>query len=214
MRQQLMNRLVRGQDDNPDAACRPFDPSADGTVVGEGGGLLILEELEFARKRGARIYAEMAGFGAAANCTSWSDAEPDGTGIGLAIGNALRDAGVAPDDVELFGSFGTGCADFDASELAAVSRIFGKRRDIPALAIKGAVGSSGAGAGAMDVVAATLAVHNNTIPPSAGTRSAKTDSILKFAQDDPLDARVGTAVSVAYSLSGGQTAALVIRKLA
>jgi 3-oxoacyl-[acyl-carrier-protein] synthase II len=213
MRQQLMSRLVRGQDDNPQSACRPFDPSVNGTVVGEGGGLLILEELEFARKRGARIYAEVIGFGAASNCTSWSDAEADGTGIALAIANALRDAGASPEQVDLFGSFGTGCSDFDASELAAVSRVFGKRRAIPALAIKGAVGSSGAGAGAMDIVAATLAVHHNTIPPSAGTLQAQTDGILKFAQDDPLDARIGIAVSVAYSLSGGQTAALVIRKL-
>lgn len=213
MRQQLMNRLVRGQDDNPRSACRPFDPSADGTVVSEGGGLLILEELEFARKRGARIYAEVAGFGAAANCTSWIEAEPDGTGIAMAMSNALRDAGVSPDQVGLFGSFGTGCAEFDASESAAASRVFGKRQDIPALAIKGAVGSSGAGAGAMDVIATVLAVYNNTIPPSPGTRQAQTGGLLKFAQDDPLDARVETAVSVAYSMSGGQIAALVIRKV-
>lgn len=211
MRQQLVGRVRCGADDDPGAAVRPFDPAADGMVVGEGGGLLILEELEFARSRGARIYAEVVGFAAATNITPRFAPEPDGAGIALAARNALGDAGVSPGEVDLYVACGTGCNDFDASEAAGMRAVFGDRRDIAALAIKGAVGNGGAGSGALDVAAAALAVHHNTIPPSMNTEHADTRQMLAFVSGDPVDANVEVALTVGYALSGSQIAALVLR---
>lgn len=212
MRQHLAGRVRIGADDSPQSAIRPFDSSADGMAVGEGGGLLILEELEFAKARGARIYAEVAGFGGATNISDHAKPEPDGEGIALAVGNALRDAGVSADDVDLYVAFGTGCAQYDASELAAGKSIFGKRTQVPAVAIKGALGNIGAGAGAIDVATAAMAVHHNTIPPSINTDGRHTDQVFAFASGDPVDAKITTALSVAYALSGSQIAALVLKK--
>jgi len=212
MRQHLAGRVRLGADDTPESAVRPFDPTADGMAVGEGGGLLILEELEFAKARGARVYAEVAGFGGATNISDHAKPEPDGEGIALAAGNALRDAGVSADDVDLYVAFGTGCAQYDASELAAGKTIFGKRTQIPAVAVKGALGNVGAGAGAIDVATAAMAVHHNTIPPSINTQSGDADQPFAFASGDPVDAKVTTALSVGYALSGSQIAALVLKK--
>jgi 3-oxoacyl-[acyl-carrier-protein] synthase II len=212
MRQELVGRLVTGHDSEPAGACRPFDASTDGMVAGESGGLLILEELEFAKARGARIYAEIAGFGAGTSITSGHEPEADGEGTAVALRAALRDAGVSPDAVDLVCAFGTGCRGFDDAELAAWTSVFGKRRDVPALAIKGATGNGGAGAGAVDLAAVTMAVHHNTIPPSANTTGSDTRGLLKFVTKDPVDAKVRVAVSTAYSLSGNQCAAIVIKK--
>jgi len=212
MRQQLIGRLVSTGDNDPATACRPFDPSANGMVAGESGGLLILEELGFAQKRGARILAEIVGFGAGTSIASWHEPEADGVGTALAIENALRDAGASPAQVDLVCTFGTGINGYDAAERAALQRVFNGRRDIPALALKGALGTSGAGIGAVDMAATVMALHHNTLPPSANTRKADTGGLLRFAHDEPVDLKINCAISVAYALSGSQNAALVIRR--
>jgi 3-oxoacyl-[acyl-carrier-protein] synthase II len=212
LRQQLIGRLVVGRDDVPETACRPFDPSADGMVAAESGGLLILEDLAFAKARGARVYAEVVGFGAAANTFSCCAPEPGGEGIAVAVRNALADAGVRSGEVDLVMTHGTGLNAYDAAEAAGLGQALAGRSEVPALAIKGAVGNSGAGSGALDLTAAALAVYHNTIPPSANTAAAETGGTLRFMPDGPVDARLGVAVSLAYSLSGSQIAAVVIRK--
>ena len=212
IRQELFGRLVVGQDAEPEKACRPFDASADGMIAAENGGLLILEELEFAKARGARIYAEVVGFGASANASSWWEPDPEGSGIVYAIQGAMIDAGLDAGGIDMISAFGSGCTGYDQSEIAALRTVFGDRRDIPAMTIKGSIGNSGAGSGAVDLAAATMALHQNTIPPSANTAGADTGGLLKFATQDPVDARVKAALCVAYSLSGNQTAAVIIRK--
>ena len=212
LRQELIGRLVSGHDDTPAAACRPFDPSVDGMIAGEGGGLVILEELEFAKQRGARIYAEITGFGAGTSIDNWHGAEADGAGIVFAVRRALADAGAEADAVDLVCTFGTGCNSYDAAELTALKTVFGQRRDIPAMAVKGALGCNGAGSGTIDLAAAATALHHNTIPPSVNTAPAAGEGLLSFVQGDPTDARIGTVLSLAYSLSGSQNAAIVISK--
>jgi len=212
MRQQLIGRLVAGHDDDPATACRPFDPATDGMIAGESGGLLILEELESARRRGARILAELVGFGAGTSIASWHEPEAEGTAYRLAVEKALHDAGISAGDVDLVTAFGTGINRYDASELAGLKHVFGPRRAIPAIALKGALGTSGAGAGAVDIAATVMALHHNTLPPSANTGHAQTDGLLRFAQDGPVDVKINYAVSAAYALSGSQNAALVIRR--
>ena len=166
----LMKRLVADGEDHPAEACRPFAANRRGTVASEGGGLVILESLEHARGRGARIYAELVGFGASANINSWSEPDPSGDGIALAIRNALKDANLRPDDVDLAGTFGCGLIEHDASELAGWRSALGdKVEGLPALAIKGALGNNGAGSGAIDFCATVMSLKHNTIPPSLNT---------------------------------------------
>jgi 3-oxoacyl-[acyl-carrier-protein] synthase II len=182
-------------------------------IPAEGGGLLIVEELEFARRRGARIYAEIIGFGAGISTTAWDEPDPQGRGAVRAISAALRDAKITAADVDLVTAFGTGCNDYDASERAALQQVFAGRRDIAGLAIKGTVGNCGAGAGALDLAATLMSLHNNTLPPSPNTVAADTGGLLRFASGAPVDLRARTALCTSYALSGNQTAAMLVRKL-
>jgi 3-oxoacyl-[acyl-carrier-protein] synthase II len=213
MRQELIGRLVAGHDESPATACRPFDASTNGMVAAEAGGLLILEELEFAKKRGARIYAEVIGFGAGTSATDWDKPDPQGLGAALAMRAALRDAGIPAAEIDVVGAFATGCNDHDAAERAAHAQVFAGRQGIPALAIKGATGNCGAGSGALDLAATLMAMHNNTLPPSPNTAGADSGGILRFAVDSPVDLRARTGLCLSYALSGQQCAAIVVRKL-
>jgi 3-oxoacyl-[acyl-carrier-protein] synthase II len=214
LRQQLLNRLSTAHNDIPESACRPFDVTRDGTVISEGGGLLILEELEHARGRGARIYAEVVGFGASTNTHSWSEPCPQGKGIALAVTKALEDAGVSPTEVGLLGTFGSGIPAHDASEAAGLRRALGERAtQAPALATKGYVGNNGAGAGAIDVAIAAMCVKQNTVPAALNVTKVDPQCGLNLALDKAVDARIDVAVTVAYALGGGQNAALVLKRL-
>ncbi|MBI4581620.1 MAG: beta-ketoacyl-[acyl-carrier-protein] synthase family protein [Planctomycetes bacterium] len=214
MRQQLLGRLTASHNDEAQTACRPFDASRDGTVISEGGGLLILEELEHARKRGARIYAEVVGFGASTNTQSWSEPHPQGAGIALAVTKALADAGASADAVDLIGTFGSGIPAHDLSEARGLRSALGARASsVPALAIKGSVGNNGAGSGAIDAAVAALCLKHNTVPPALNVKTVDSDCGLKVVIDKPVDARINVAVTVAYALGGGQNAALVFKRL-
>jgi 3-oxoacyl-[acyl-carrier-protein] synthase II len=214
VRPQLLRYANTEAADTPERAVRPFDPSAPGTVYAEGGGLIILESLDHARARGARIYAELVGFGAANRTTHWLDPDSEGSAIALALNKALRDAGTTPDGVDLAVPFGFGTKDHDASEAAAWNAVFGTRLgEIPALTTHGAIGVNGAGSGAIDFAAAVLAMHNNTLPPSLNTDHLGAACRFRFVQGDPTDAPIQQAVSVGHAMYGGQCAALVIRRL-
>lgn len=212
-RQQLLHRLVTDRNDTPQSACRPFDRDRNGTVIGEGGGLLILEELERARARGAKIYGEVVGFGAATNASSWMRPQPDGRAQMLAFKKALADAKVTPDQVGLVNASGVGTREHDASEAAAIKSVLGDRAaKVPVLATKGAIGNNGAGAGAIDLAVTAEAIHRGVIPPSLNTDAIDPACGVNVVSGDPIDCRADVAVSLAASLSGGQTAALVIRR--
>jgi len=213
IRQLLLGRLATDSNDRPAEACRPFDKNRSGMVISEGGGLLILEELERARKRGARIYAELCGFGASVNASHWLKPQADGRGLSLAISKALKDANVKADQVDLVNAFGAGTQVHDAAEAAGIRSALGVRGGTaPVMATKGSLGNNGAGSGAIDVAMTVLAMHRGVIPPSASTSQPDPDCGLKVVTGDPIDARVEVALSTASALSGGQTAALVIRR--
>ncbi len=212
LRQELLGRLSRSND--PGQACRPFDVARDGTVISEGGGLLILEELEHARARGASIYAELAGFGASSNTHDWHTPDPRGGGIALAARKALDDAGLGVEAVDMIATFGTGIAEHDLSEARGLHAVLGSRiSDIPALAIKGAIGNNGAGSGAIDLAVAALCMRHGTIPAAANVGVIDPQCALKVITGKPSEAHVRAVLSVAYALGGGQNAALVLKKL-
>ena len=212
-RQQLLGRLTTGCDEQPERACRPFGAERTGLVPGEGGGLLVLEALEHAQARGARIYAEMVGFGASCNTHDWLTPDPEGRGIALAIRNALNDASIVPERIELLGTFGPGTVEHDASEYRGLEAIFGERcRALPAIATKGALGHNGAGSGAIDVAVTAMSLYHNTLPPSCNTDPPDPEATLGFVADAPVDLPARTALTVGYALHGGQNAALVLKR--
>ncbi len=215
LRQELGRRLST-RNDAPDQACRPFAADRDGTVISEGGGLVILEALEHAQQRGARIYAEVVGFGAghdAYEVRQPSLPHPAGRGAAVAIRKALQDAGLAPEQVSLVASFACGLRAHDRSEASAIRAVFGAAR-VPVMNIKAGLGNNGAGSGALDVIAAVLALHSGRIPPAFNSTPADPACGLNVIADGPQNTELEYVLSTAYALGGGQNAALVIRRFA
>lgn len=214
MRQALLKRLAINSNAEPQRACQPFDAQRSGSVISEGGGLLILEELEHAKARGAKIYCEVAGFGASNNTTSWCEPDPEGAGIALAVRKALADGGVTGEQVGLIGAFGTGTTVHDLSEARGIRAALGAQAGaIPTLAIKGAIGNNGAGSGAIDLAVAAMCLKYKTVPPAANTETVDPECGLNVVRGQATDLKASVAVSVAYALGGGQNAALVLKRL-
>ncbi len=215
LRQSLGKRLSV-ENGEPARACRPFGLRRSGTVVSEGGGIVVLEALEHAQARGARIYAELVGFGASNDAFASQQPAPpppDGRGTALAARKALRDARVAPEQLDLIGAFATGIPDRDAAEAASIRTTLGAHvAETPVLSVKGGLGNNGAGSGAIDFIAAVLSVHHNTIPPAINSDPMDPALGLRVVTRGPVDARIEAALSQAYALVGGQNAALVIRR--
>ncbi len=215
LRQGLVQRLST-RNDAPEKACRPFAADRDGTVVSEGGGLVILEALDHARQRGARIYAELVGFGAGHDAHmpgQPSRPHPAGRGAVVAIRKALKDADITPEQVDMVATSACGLIEHDASEAAALRTVLGPRAaDVPAMNIRAGLGNNGAGSGAIDLIAAILAVHYGTIPPAFNSRPLDAACKLKLITEGPVDAGIEHAFSTAYALGGGQNAALVIKR--
>lgn len=211
LRQHFAKRLNTQESNH--GMCQPFSTNRNGTFVAEGGGLVILEELEHARARGAKIYAELVGFGAGCQTQHWNHPDKNGESISLAMKKGLRDANIEPSQIDLANPFGVATVEHDAAEMASWNHVFGKRLgEIHAMTTRGATGNNGAGSGAIDFAATVFALHQNMIPPSIHTDEPDPNSRFRFVQDDPIDAKIDVAVSVAFALCGGQSAALVIKR--
>ena len=212
MRQTLLGRVCRDWHGEPQAACRPFDRDHCGTVVADGGGLLVLEDMDRALARGARVYAEVAGFGSACDPAGIDVERANAGSLDLAVGKALADAGVAPDDVDLIVTHGTGVPEEDRCEAAAWRAALGDRAGrVPAVAATGSVGSLFAGAGGMELAVAAMALHAGTVPPTANHTVAAEGCELGFVSK-PRAADLACAVSGAFSV-GGQSGACVLRRV-
>jgi 3-oxoacyl-[acyl-carrier-protein] synthase II len=211
IRQTLLNRLTEISNDKPDQALRPFDIDAAGTVVGEGGGLFILEEYERAKKRGAKIYAEFVGFAASQDTYSVTEPDPTGHSYGKAISNALKDAKLSPADVDVIVPHGLGIPAFDRAELKGLQASLGDELSRIAFApIKTAVGNLAAGCGA-DAAAAALSIHHGKVPGAPNTRKI-IDGVSLNVSPDAREIAGEVAISSVYSI-GGQNAAMVFRKI-
>lgn len=214
LRQALLKRLVRDSDGEPAGpadACRPFDRRHAGTVIGEGGGLLVLEDIQRARARGARVYAEIAGFGAACDPAGIDVTAANAGSLDLAVRRAMRDAGVTPDQVGLIVAHGTGVPGEDLCEARAWRAALGdSAAGIPAAAITGAVGSLFAGAGGVELAVAAMALHAQTVPPTPNHQVPADGCRLNF-QAEPLRQAIEYAVTGAFSV-GGQSGACVLRR--
>ncbi len=210
IRHAMLHRLCETGNDAPADAVRPFDADAAGTAHGEGGGLLILEEYEHAKARGAKIYAELVGFGASQDTYSVTEPDPTGQSYGKAISKALADANLPPAAVDLMIPCGLGIRAYDQAELNGLSTVFGAGIERVAMSpMKGQIGSLAAGS-SVETAAAILAVRDGKVPPAPNTRKPLDGRKLNVSPTTR-EQKVNVAVSSVYSL-GGQNAALVFKK--
>ena len=213
MRQCLLGRTSTNYNDRPDQACRPFDRDADGSVVGEGGGIAILEELSHAQTRNAPIYAELKGFGASNNFSDdFVAPEAQGRGISIALKKALQEGQLTGDKVQLIVPHGLAVAAHDRAEAAGIRQALGKYADKPAIVTtKSRIGNCGAGAGAIDLVTAVLAISEQMIPSNANCPNPPAEYGLNVMGDKAKQAEIENALVCCYTF-GGQCAAIAVSK--
>jgi 3-oxoacyl-[acyl-carrier-protein] synthase II len=205
-----LGALSRG-DRPPEQVSRPFDGQRDGFVLGEGAGVLVLEELERARKRGATIYAEVLGMGTSFDAYAVTKPDPDARGAARAIECALREARVSPQDVDYINAHGTSTRLNDIMETAAVKRVFGEgARVLPLSSIKSMVGHLIGAAGAVEAAALALTLHDGVLPPTINLTHPDPECDLDYVPNNAREQRVRTAVSTSFGF-GGQNAALVMQ---
>jgi len=206
----LMGALSKGYNDTPSRASRPFDAGRDGFVLAEGAGLLVLESLEHAQSRGAKILAEYIGQGWSFDAAD--DAAPDAEGQSLSMIRALKSAGIAPSEVSWLNAHGTGTPYNDKTETAAIKLAFGDAAyRVPLSSIKSMTGHSAAAAGALEAVASVLAIRDNKIPPTINYDTPDPECDLDIVANVARDARVDTVLSNSFGM-GGQNATLVLRR--
>jgi 3-oxoacyl-[acyl-carrier-protein] synthase II len=210
-RQCLINRATTENNDNPATACRPFDADAKGSVFGEAAGVVILEDLEHAAGRGAKIYAEVVGLGQSNSISPvYERLEPDGKGLQIAIEKAMAEAQIRPDELDLIIPHGTGIPADDLAEAKAIRAALGEAATkIPVWPTKSMLSNTGAAAGAVDVVAAVCAMNDAKIPAAKNCDKKAEGCDLNIVAE-AREAKIRYALSCSYTY-GGQTAAIVLK---
>ncbi len=201
---------LRAVDERP---CRPFDLGRKGLSLGEGAGMLVLEEMGHAVARGARVYAELAGYGIAGDAYHMTAPEPDGGGAARTMEAALKDVGAAPEDVDYINAHGTATRFNDAAETAAIKKVFGPRAyDIPLSSIKSMIGHCLGAAGGLEAAATVLSVYHGVIPPTINYKDKDPACDLDCTPNRARkrDMRLAISNSLAF---GGNNTTLVIRKV-
>lgn len=213
VRQCLLKRMRPDDGDSPERACRPFDADAAGAVFGEGAGVVVLENLEHARRRGAAIWAEVAGLGQSQNLSPVYDRlEPDGKGLRIAIEKALADADITADQLDLIVPHGTGVPSDDLAEARAIEAVLGSAvKDVYVWPTKSMLSTTGAASGALDLVAAVRAMAAGTIPAARNFDAPSAGCHLRIPTED-CTRTIRYALCCSYT-HGGQTAAVVIKRV-
>ncbi|MHC4487717.1 MAG: beta-ketoacyl-[acyl-carrier-protein] synthase family protein [Planctomycetota bacterium] len=212
IRQCLLKRVTSENNDEPASACRPFDADAKGSVFGEAAGIVILENLDNAQRRGAKIYAEVVGLGQSNNINPvYEHLEPDGYGLQIAIEKAMADAQIEPKDLGLVIPHGTGIAADDLAEAKAIQTALGDAAAKTAVwPTKSMLSNTGAASGAIDLVAAVCAITNGRIP-AAKNCDRKADGCNLNIVKQPQETDIRHALCCSYTY-GGQTAAVVLKR--
>jgi act minimal PKS ketosynthase (KS/KS alpha) len=198
---------------DPEHASRPFDRSRDGFVLAEGAAMFVLEEYEHARRRGAAIYAEVAGFATRCNAYHMTGLKTDGREMAEAIVNALAQAGTAADSVDYVNAHGSGTRQNDRHETAAFKRGLGEHAyHVPVSSIKSMVGHSLGGIGSVEIAASVLAICNDVVPPTANLHEPDPECDLDYVPVTARELPVGTVLTVGSGFGGFQSA-MVLRKV-
>jgi 3-oxoacyl-[acyl-carrier-protein] synthase II len=196
--------------EDPPRASRPFDLRRDGFVLGEGSGMLVLEELEHARRRRATIYAEMTGYGSTADAFRVTDSHPDGRGAIACIGAALADAGLAPVDIGYINAHGTSTQVNDRVETLAIKKVFGDgAHQIPVSSSKSMLGHLIAAAGAVDLIISVQALRRGVLPPTINYEVPDPDCDLDYIPNVAREKRVRHVLSNSFGF-GGQNISLIV----
>lgn len=203
-------KALSSRNEEPERASRPFDADRDGFVIGEGAGIVVLEELGFARRRGARIYAEVVGFGLSADAHHITQPAPGGEGAAKAMRMALEDACMPPEAVDHINSHGTATPLGDVAETIAIKQVFGERAyRIPITANKSMIGHMLGAAGGVEFIATVLTVVNGVIPPTINIDRPDPECDLDYVPWKPREAKVRAALCNSFGFGGHNSALLV-----
>jgi 3-oxoacyl-[acyl-carrier-protein] synthase II len=205
-------KALSTRNDDPATASRPFDADREGFVLGEGGGALVLEELEHAQRRGAKIYAELAGMGMSADAYHITAPHPDGSGAVLAMQMMLKDAGMKPEDLDYMNMHGTSTPLGDIAETKALKRVFGDHAfKMNVSSTKSMTGHLLGAAGAVEAIAAIFAVMHDQVPPTINYSTPDPDCDLNCTPNEPQARQVEYAASNAFGF-GGHNTSVVFKK--
>jgi 3-oxoacyl-[acyl-carrier-protein] synthase II len=207
-------RALSTRNDEPTKASRPFDKNRDGFVIGEGAGILILEELEFARRRGAKILAEIIGYGMSADAYHMTSLAPNGAGAQRSMRAALRDAGIAPEDVGYVNAHATSTPAGDGNESRAIELVFGERATSHKLKISATKSMTGhllGGAGGLEAGITVLALENQIVPPTMNLDEPDPECTLDYVANAAQPLSFDVALSNSFGF-GGINASLVMRR--
>jgi 3-oxoacyl-[acyl-carrier-protein] synthase II len=205
-------KAMSTRNDDPERASRPFDATRDGFVCGEGGGLLVLESLDHALARDARIYAEVVGYGMTGDAHHMTAPDPEADGASRAMSLALRDAGVEPSSVGYINAHGTSTLYNDKSETMAIKRVFGDHaRKLAVSSTKSMTGHLLGAAGGIEAIATAFAIHHGILPPTINYETPDPDCDLDYVPNQARKQDVEIALSNAFGF-GGTNATLVLRK--
>ena len=207
-------RALSTRNDEPTKASRPFDKDRDGFVIGEGAGILILEELEFAKARGAKILAEVIGYGMSADAYHMTGIAPEGQGAQRSMKAALNDAGIAPEEVGYVNAHATSTPAGDGNESQAIEQVFGEHALSKKLKVSGTKSMTGhllGGAGGLEAGISVLALVNQQIPPTINLDNADPECRLDYVANKAIDYRFDVALSNSFGF-GGINATLVMRR--
>ena len=205
-------RALSTRNDAPEVACRPFDRDRDGFVMGEGAGILILEELEHALSRGAKIYAEIVGYGMTCDAYHMTAPVPGGEGASRAIQLAMKDAGITPDQVSYINAHGTSTPANDSTETAAIKKALGDPAYKVAISsTKSMTGHLLGGSGGIEAVAVAMAVANDRVPPTINLQNPDPDCDLDYVPNQSREQPVEVALSNSFGF-GGHNVTLVFKK--
>jgi 3-oxoacyl-[acyl-carrier-protein] synthase II len=207
-------RALSRRNDAPEKASRPFDAGRDGFVMGEAGAVVVLEDLEHARARGAKVYAELLGYGLSSDAKHVTEPDPSGTNPARAMKMAFADAGIEPDEVDYINAHGTSTPLGDASETKVIKLALGEdvAPKTPVSSTKGATGHCLGAAGAVEAIFTILAVNRNTLPPTINYDDADPQCDLDYVPNESREAEVKVGVSNSFGF-GGHNACIVVREV-
>lgn len=205
-------KALSTRNDEPEQASRPFDKDRDGFVIAEGSGMLVLEERERALRRGARVYAEIIGYGTNGDAYHITSPAPEGEGAARCMALTLEDAGVAAEDVDYINAHGTSTPYNDANETAAIKTVFGAHaRELAVSSTKSMTGHLLGAAGAVEAIYSVLALHHGVLPPTINYQNPDPDCDLDYVPNEPRQADTQVALSNSFGF-GGTNACVLLRK--